>query len=154
MIKEAPTLKKLPLFVGHFDLNDLNIHADSQGRVTGIVDWELSPAPEPFGIALYAIHFLAGEIVDKVFRERPWFKAMERGFWKELIGTAPKPIQEIIMNNLEAVQTSVLIGILFKAMSIEGGNVIIGQASLRALPQLLRYQIPAIRGSRAAYTGS
>jgi hypothetical protein len=86
MIKEAPTLKKLPLFVGHFDLNDLNIHADSQGRVTGIVDWELSPAPEPFGIALYAIHFLAGEIVDKVFPRKTMVQSngawlLERADW-------------------------------------------------------------------------
>jgi hypothetical protein len=150
MIEEAPRLKILPVFLGHYDLNDMNILADREGRVTGVVDWELSTAPQPFGIGLYGIHFLAGEIIDGNFRKRPIFEEMERTFWKALLKAAPGQ-QQIIMDNLGAVQTSVLIGILFRVMTIESDSVIISEALLRALPQLMNYQIPAIRGSRAAY---
>jgi hypothetical protein len=151
MIEEAPKLRSLPLFLGHYDLNDMNVLTDGEGRVTGIVDWELSPGPQPFGIALYCIHFLAGEIIDRKFRERPSFEAMERGFWESLIESAPASIREMILRNLEAVQTAALIGILFRVMAIEGDQVMISPVLLKALPQLMCYQIPMIRGSRTAY---
>jgi hypothetical protein len=151
LIKEAPRLKKLPLFVGHYDLNEMNILADDCGRVTGIVDWELSPAPQPFGIGLYGIHFLAGGINNKIFSERPIYEKMERGFWNALVDAVPEPMREVILSNPEAVQTSVLVGIILRVIAIEGDQVMIGDILLRALPYLMRYQIPAIRGSRAAY---
>ncbi|KAM5430486.1 hypothetical protein McanMca71_007198 [Microsporum canis] len=151
LIEDAPALKTLPLFLGHLDLNEMNILVGESGEITGVVDWELSPHPQPFGIACYCIQFLAGEIVDKVFRERPAFEAMDRGFWEGLIENTPKSIRAVLNSNLQAVQTSVMIGTLFKVMSIEGDQVFISEVTLKALPKLIRYQIPALRGSSKAY---
>ncbi|KAH6681903.1 hypothetical protein B0J14DRAFT_613695 [Halenospora varia] len=139
LIEEAPSLKALPLFLGHLDMNEMNVLV------------ELSPSPQPFGIACYCIQFLAGEIIDKVFRERSAFEAMDRGFWEELTENAPKEIREVLEANWEVAQTSVMIGTLFKVMSVERENVFVSKITLKALPQLMRYWIPALRGSNAAY---
>jgi hypothetical protein len=120
LIEDAPALKSLPLFLGHLDLNEMNVLVGERGEITGVVDWELSPSPQPFGIACYFIQFLAGEIIDRVFRERRASEDMDRGFWERLMEKAPESVRAGLHSNWEAVQTSVMIGTLFKVMAIEG----------------------------------
>lgn len=99
LISEASALKKLPLFLSHFDLNDLNVMVDDDAEVTGIVDWELSPGPQPFGIGCYCIPFLAGEIVNGAFREREAFEVIDRTFWEGLLETVSVEIRELLLAN-------------------------------------------------------
>ncbi|ESZ94402.1 hypothetical protein SBOR_5195 [Sclerotinia borealis F-4128] len=152
LIGEVPSLKKLPLFQGYLVLNVMNVMADEDATMTGIIDWELSP-PRPFGVACSAIHYLAGEIIDGVTRQRSAFEEIDRGFWEELISKTPKVAQTKIMDNPEAVQTAFLLGTIFKAIEVAGDQVFISKMSLHQLPLLLRYRIPAIRGSGFAYSG-
>lgn len=152
LIEEAPALKKLPLFFGHLDINEMNVLVGENAEVTGVIDWELSPPPQPFGVACYCIQFLAGEIIDKVFRQRPEFEAIDRRFWDGLLEDTPAEIRDSLEANWEAVQTAVMIGIIFKVMSIEGGEVFVSKIRLNALPMLMRYRIPALRGSSRAYS--
>ena len=146
LIADATALKKLPSFLGHFDLNEFNLMVGEDSEVTGVVDWELSPGPRPFGIACYCIQFLAGEIVDKYFRERAAFEAMDRAFWEGLLENTPEKIQAVLDSNMEAVQTGVLIGMLFRVMAIEGDNVVVNERFLKSLHKLMSYRIPPIRG--------
>jgi hypothetical protein len=53
-------ISKLPLWVSHYDLNDVNVLIDESCEVTGLIDWELS-TPKPFAVGLGRIHTLAGE---------------------------------------------------------------------------------------------
>lgn len=152
LIEEAPRLRKLPLFYSHFDLNEMNVLAEDSGEITGIVDWEMA-VPQPFGMSCSCIHFLAGEIVSKQFREKDAYEAIERGFWSTLMDSADPTICALLESNLEAVQTSVMIGTLFRIISIEGENIFVGQVALKALPTLMRYKIPALRGSAKPYDG-
>ncbi|TVY31311.1 hypothetical protein LSUB1_G009014, partial [Lachnellula subtilissima] len=73
LIEDAPALKELPLFLGHLDMNEMNILVGEDAEITGVIDWELSPPPQPFGVACYCIQFLAGEIIDKVFSRASCF---------------------------------------------------------------------------------
>ncbi|OBT47911.1 hypothetical protein VE00_01526 [Pseudogymnoascus sp. WSF 3629] len=132
LIEEAPDFKKLPLFFGHLDINEMNVLVGENAEVTGVIDWELSPPPQPFGIACYCIQFLAGEIIDKVFRQRPEFKAIDRGFWAGLLENTPTEIRNSLEANWEAVQTAVMVGTIFKVMSIEGDEVFVSKIRLNA----------------------
>ncbi|KAL5347221.1 hypothetical protein ACLOAV_007530 [Pseudogymnoascus australis] len=152
LIEDAPALKKLPLFFGHLDINEMNVLAGENAEVTGVIDWELSPPPRPFGVACYCIQYLAGEVIDKVSRERPEFEAIDRGFWAGLLEDVPAEIRNSLEVNWEAVQTAVMIGTIFKVMCIEGDEMFVSKISLNALPMFMRYRIPALRGSSKAYS--
>ncbi|KAH8670110.1 hypothetical protein BGZ60DRAFT_563634 [Tricladium varicosporioides] len=54
-------LKVLPLFISHFDLNQVNILIDENYEVSGVVDWELSSLL-PFGMGLAKISLLPNSI--------------------------------------------------------------------------------------------
>ncbi|KAF1345886.1 hypothetical protein BDV97DRAFT_401267 [Delphinella strobiligena] len=75
----AGVLEKLPLFFSHLDLGMMNIMVED-GCVSGIVDWELSPPPLPFGMGLSRIHDLAGQYLNGVHYEREEFRDMEEAF--------------------------------------------------------------------------
>lgn len=151
LIEEAPALKKLPLFLGHLDINGMNVLVGEDAEITGVVDWELSPPPQPFGVACYCIQYLAGEIISKVFRPRTEFEAIDRAFWAGLVENSPAEMRECMEANWEAVQTAVMIGTVFKVFSVEGDEVSVSTISLAALPMLMRYRIPALRGEGRAY---
>jgi hypothetical protein len=136
---EASGLKKLPLFLGHFDLIDLNLLVGDDTEVTVIVDWELSPGPQPFGIGCYCIPFFAGEIIDGVFRDREVFEVIDRAFWEGLLENVSVEIRKLLLANLEAVQTSMLIGMLFRIMPIEGGKVLVNRILLKSVHKLMSY---------------
>ncbi|KAI9801623.1 MAG: hypothetical protein M1825_003302 [Sarcosagium campestre] len=152
LIRSAPQLQSLPLFYTHFDLNGMNILSDKAGQITGVVDWELASV-QPFGIGCGYIHFLAGEIVNKQWQERPAYDAMERGFWASLFEETDVEIRRQLMSNLDAVQTSVLIGTLFRIFGLEGEKIMVAERLLKSLPILAKYRIPALRGSATAYSG-
>ncbi|KFX94060.1 hypothetical protein V490_04539 [Pseudogymnoascus sp. VKM F-3557] len=151
LIENAAALKKLPLFLGHLDINEMNVLVGEDAEITGIIDWELSPSPQPFGVACYCIQFLAGEIIDKVFRPRPSFEAIDRAFWDGLMENAPAEMRDFLEANWEIVQTAVMIGTVFKVFSVEGDEVFVSKIRLDALPMLMRYRVPALRGSGNAY---
>ncbi len=73
-------LKKLPLFISHFDLNNANVLVgDGDDEVTGIIDWEV-PSDLPFGVGLHRIHDMAGYLSQGRFVMRAYFEEAERGF--------------------------------------------------------------------------
>lgn len=152
LIRSAPQLRSLPLFYTHFDLNGMNILSDKAGQITGVVDWEMASV-QPFGIGCGYIHYLAGEIVDKQWQERPAYDAMERGFWDSLFEKTDAKIRRQLMSNLDAVQTSVMIGTLFRIFGLEGEEIMVAERLLKTLPILAKYRIPALRGSATAYSG-
>ncbi|KAI9658972.1 MAG: hypothetical protein M1821_001932 [Bathelium mastoideum] len=145
LIGQLDQLKNLPLFVSHFDLNDVNIMIDSDCKVSGIVDWELS-TPLPFGMGFCRIHTLAGEFSEKKFHMPPEFEDAERGFWQEIWDGIPENIRS--RANPEAIQTAVTLGTLLDAFQLEEGKIgPYNSVVIEALPKLLTYRIPLVRGS-------
>ncbi|KAL1851010.1 hypothetical protein VTK73DRAFT_9561 [Phialemonium thermophilum] len=71
-------LARLPLWVAHYDLNDVNVLVDDKCEVTALIDWELS-APLPFGAGFGRIHTLAGEFTGGEFWMPDEFEVAERG---------------------------------------------------------------------------
>ena len=150
LLKDAHQLEKLPLFLSHLDLNEMNVMVLETGELSGIIDWELSPPPEPFGMGCNRLHTIADEINMGEFSERENFTAMETVFWEEIIGSAPEPIRTTLENNPEAIQTSFMIGTVLDALgdSSEGN---FDMVVIKALPKFLKYRIPALRGDAPPY---
>ncbi|OCL01238.1 hypothetical protein AOQ84DRAFT_393807 [Glonium stellatum] len=152
LLGKLAQLKVLPLFVSHFDLNDVNIMIDDNYEVSGIVDWELS-TPLPFGMGFCRIHTLAGEFSEKKFHMPPEFEDAEKGFWREILDGIPENVRRLFLANPEAVQTAVTLGTLLDAFQLEEGKIgPYNPVVVEALPKLLTYRIPLIRGTGSPYS--
>ncbi|KAI9823665.1 MAG: hypothetical protein M1826_007683 [Phylliscum demangeonii] len=151
LIDDVHLLDPLPLQITHLDLNKMNIMVNEEGEITGLVDWELSPPPQPFGMGCSRILGLAGQYEDGIYSERNEFLEMERGFWEEMVGHAPVAVQPTLRGHPEAVQIGVLIGTVLDVLGT-GTPGKFNQAALRALPKFLTYRIPALRGADPPYT--
>ncbi|KAI2472110.1 hypothetical protein F4781DRAFT_420222 [Annulohypoxylon bovei var. microspora] len=143
-------LKKLPLWVAHYDLNDLNVLIDEDCNVTGLIDWELS-SPRPFGVGFGRIHTLAGEYTGGKFWMPDEFEVAERAFWNELFGGMPTDTRDLLKKQIVLVQDAVILGTLLDCFFLEDGKVGFSQVALKALPKFLTYRIPSIRGDEAPY---
>ncbi|XDG05199.1 hypothetical protein ABKA04_004814 [Annulohypoxylon sp. FPYF3050] len=143
-------LKRLPLWVAHYDLNDLNILIDEDCHVTGLIDWELS-SPLPFGVGFGRIHTLAGEFTGGEFWIPAEFEIAEQAFWIELFNGMPADIRDILKKEMGLVQDAVILGTLLSCFFFEDGKVGFSQVTLKALPKFLTYRIPFVRESEAPY---
>lgn len=139
-------LEPLPIYVSHFDLNDVNILIDEFHQVSGIIDWELS-TPLPFGMGFYRIHTLAGEYFNRKFRLTENYHEAEQGFWEEIWCGISADVRQVCDQNLNGVQVAVALGTLLNAFQVDDkgrlGNH--SKTVMNALPTLLSYQIPMLR---------
>ncbi|KAF5016700.1 hypothetical protein F66182_11534 [Fusarium sp. NRRL 66182] len=142
--------KRLPLWVAHYDLNDLNILIDDDCNVTGLIDWELS-SPLPFGVGFGRIHTLAGEYTSGEFWMPDEFEAAERAFWAEMFDGMPADVRDALKKQMTLVQDAVILGTMLNCFFFEDGRVGFNPVTLKALPKFLTYRIPFIRGSEAPY---
>ncbi|KAI1138079.1 hypothetical protein F5Y05DRAFT_385130 [Hypoxylon sp. FL0543] len=143
-------LAKLPLWVAHYDLNDVNVLIDEDCGVTALIDWELS-TPLPFGVGFGRIHTLAGEYTDGEFWMPEEFEVAERGFWNELFEGMSNDIRNMLEEQINLVQDAVILGTLLDCFFLENGKVGCSQIALKALPKFLTYRIPFIRGIQPPY---
>lgn len=143
-------LKELPLWVAHYDLNDLSILIDEDCHVTGLIDWELS-SPRPFGVGFGRIHTFAGENTGGEFWMPDEFEVAERAFWNELFDGMPADIRDILKKQMVLVQDAVILGTFLNCFFFEDGKVGFSQVALKALPKFLTYRIPFVRGSEGLY---
>ena len=144
-------LSSLPLFISHFDLNAVNILVDEECEVSGIIDWELSSCL-PFGMGLSRIHTLAGEYSEQKFYMPPSFEDAERGFWQEIYKGISAETRRVFDDNVDAVQTAVTLGTLLDAFQLDEGDIgPYNPVVVEALPKLLTYRIPMVRGSDPPY---
>lgn len=151
-VDKLEQLKELPLWVAHYDLNEVDVLIDEDCNVTGLVDWELS-TPLPFGICFGRIHTYAGAYSGGEFCIPEEFEDAERAFWHELFDGMPTEIHRKLKGEMNLVQDAVILGTLLDCFAFENGKVIVGQVAKRALPKLLTYQIPFIRGQGPPYRG-
>ncbi|GAM82982.1 hypothetical protein ANO11243_009680 [Dothideomycetidae sp. 11243] len=142
------SLKRLPLFLSHADLNYMNIMLDDDLQVSGLVDWEFSAAL-PFGMTFAHLSGLIGENIDGRFQITPDYDVVERAFWEEFLLHAPDTIRCLCENQPELVQTSVTLGILLNAFIIDGDKLVYNKVTPNALSIWLTYRIPMVRGANA-----
>jgi hypothetical protein len=146
LLGKLDQLKTLPLFIAHFDLNDVNIMVDENCEVSGLIDWELS-TPLPFGMGFSRIHTLAGEYNERKFYMPPEFEEAERGFWQEIWAGISEKVRDHVNANLEAVQTAVMLGTLLDAFQLDEGKIgPFNPVVIEALPKFFTYRIPFLRG--------
>lgn len=143
-------LKKLPLWVAHYDLNEVNVLIDEECNITGLIDWELS-TPLPFGVNFGRIHTYGGEYTGGEFLVPDEFEDAERAFWNELFDGMPAETRDSLKKQVDLVQDAVILGTLLDCLSFEQGRVIVGPVSKKALPKLLTYRVPFVRGSAPPY---
>ena len=145
-------LKELPLWVAHYDLNEVNVLIDEDCHVTGLIDWELS-APLPFGVGFGRIHTIAGEYTGGEFWMPDEFEIAERAFWNGLFDGMPTAIRATLKAQMDLVQDAVILGTLLDCFYLEDGKLgsSFNPVTLKALPKFLTYRIPFVRGSEAPY---
>ncbi|KAI1453991.1 hypothetical protein F4805DRAFT_441193 [Annulohypoxylon moriforme] len=151
-VNNLDELAKLPLWVAHYDLNDVNVLIDENCEVTALIDWELS-TPLPFGVGFGRIHTIAGEYTGGEFWMPDEFEVAERGFWKEMFDGMPENVRNMLETHINLVQDAVILGTLLDCFFLEGGNgkVDFSRIALKALPKFLTYRIPFIRGDEPLY---
>ncbi|RDW93008.1 uncharacterized protein DSM5745_00330 [Aspergillus mulundensis] len=151
MADKLDELKKFPLWIAHYDLNDVNILIDDDCNVTGLVDWELS-TPLPFGAGLGRIHTIAGEYHDGEFWMPDEFEDAERAFWNGLFDGMDINVREMLEKNIDLVQDAVQLGTLLDCFFFLDGKVGFSPVSLKAFPKFLTYRIPFVRGDEGPYS--
>jgi len=152
MLQRIDQLKVLPLFLSHFDLNEVNILVDDECNVSGIIDWELANIL-PFGMGFSRIHTLAGEFSEGKFYMPPEFEDAERGFWQEIFAGVPINIRKVVEANLELINFAVKLGMLLNAFQLDDGGKSVGvnPVVVEVLPKFLSYRIPQLRGPGPPY---
>ncbi|KIH91023.1 hypothetical protein SPBR_01883 [Sporothrix brasiliensis 5110] len=146
-------LEQLPLWIAHYDLNDVNVLIDAETfEVTALIDWELSH-PLPLGIGFGRVHTLAGEYTGGEFWMPPEFETAETAFWGTLIAGIPDvAVKTQVAAQMALVQDAVLLGTLLSTFYFEDGKVGAAQVPLKALPKFLTYRIPPLRGNEPPYS--
>lgn len=148
--KRLDEFAQLPLWVAHYDLNDVNVLIDEKCEVTALVDWELS-TPLPFGAGFGRIHTIAGEYTGGEFWMPEEFEVAERGFWTELFDGMPEHIRTMLEKRIDLVQDIVMLATLLSCFFFEDGKVGVGEVTLKALPKFMTYRIPFVRGQEQPY---
>ncbi|KAI0517354.1 hypothetical protein F5B22DRAFT_119286 [Xylaria bambusicola] len=148
--KRLDEFAQLPLWVAHYDLNDVNVLIDEKCEVTALIDWELS-TPLPFGAGFGRIHTIAGEYTGGEFWMPEEFEVAERGFWTELFDGMPEHIRTMLEKSIDLVQDVVILATLLSCFFFEDGKVGVGQVTLKALPKFMTYRIPFVRGQEQPY---
>ena len=143
-------LAKLPLWVAHCDLNEVNVLIDDDCNVSGLVDWEMF-TPLPFGVGFGRIHTIAGEYKGGEFWMPDEFEVAGRAFWSELFDGMPADTAASLKKQSTLVQDAVILGILSDCFFLEAGTVGCSHITLKALSKLLTYRIPLARGDDAPY---
>jgi hypothetical protein len=141
----------LPLWVAHYDLNEVNVMIDEECEVTGLIDWELSGL-KPFGVGFGRIHTIAGEYTGGEFWMPDEFEEAEKGFWLEMFDAMPQDVRKGLEEKMDLVQDAVLLGTLLDCFVWEDGKVMCGPVSMKALPKFVTYRIPFVRGDAPPYT--
>lgn len=121
-LSKLDEISKLPLWVSHYDLNEVNVLIDESCEVTGLIDWELS-TPKPFAVGLGRIHTLAGEYTGGEFWMPDEFEAAERAFWKELFDGMSQKTRGMLEKNINLVQDAIILGTLLSIFFWEDGKV-------------------------------
>ncbi|KAI1403312.1 hypothetical protein F4819DRAFT_231143 [Hypoxylon fuscum] len=148
--KRLDEFAQLPLWVAHYDLNEVNVLIDGNCEITSLIDWELS-TPLPFGAGFGRIHTIAGEYTGGEFWMPDEFEVAERGFWTELFGGMPEHIRTMLEKRIDLVQDAVILATLLNCFFLEDGKVGVGQVTLKALPKFITYRIPFVRGQDQPY---
>lgn len=149
-VDKLDELAQLPLWVAHYDLNDVNVLIGESCEVTALIDWELS-SPLPFGAGFGRIHTLAGEYTGGEFWMPDEFEVAERGFWEDLFDGMPVNVRDVLEKWVGLVQNAVILGTLLDCFFLDSGRVGCSQIALKALPKFLTYRIPQVRGPEKPY---
>ncbi|KAB8356554.1 hypothetical protein FH972_024136 [Carpinus fangiana] len=156
-VASAPAFKLLPLWISHFDLNEMNVLIDEEYNVSGVVDWELS-RDLPFGTGL---HRICDTIVGRNSKNRLIFPAgadkAEAAFWAAIWKEMPAAARRSIDRNLESFAAAMNIGsLLFACLDAsDTAQPLVFQepsaARLGFLEAVLTYRPPQTRGEAAPF---
>ncbi|GAM89463.1 hypothetical protein ANO11243_075010 [Dothideomycetidae sp. 11243] len=146
LFDKLDSLKALPLFLSHCDLNAMNIMVENDRlQVSGLIDWEYS-TPLPFGVGLARILTLIGEFRYGEFHMEDDFEDVERTFWDLLLAKVPESTRTLCLERPELLQTAMTLGTLFDTFQLYEGKLgLYNPVAVRALPKLLSYRVPLIR---------
>jgi Phosphotransferase enzyme family len=77
-------LSQVPIVLTHVDLNTLNVLSDSEGYITGIVDWT-EAENQPFGMSLFAVETFLGGLTSSEYGYRSGHLELREHFWESVL---------------------------------------------------------------------
>lgn len=160
LILSAPRLKPLPLWISHFDLNEVNVLVNEEHNVSGIVDWELS-RDLPFGMGFHRVcDTMVGEDVQGKLELPPAHDLIEAAFWQAVWDNMPRESLLAVENNQEGFQAAINIGSLFFAFLSEDPSTrepkvrLPSDREMGFLEAVLTYRPPLTRGKDTPFAAS
>jgi hypothetical protein len=100
ILAKLSDIESLPWILTHGDIVAANIMVDpSSGSLTGLVDWAEAERL-PFGICLYGLEEILGEMTEDGFRYYPDAEHLRATFWLELCNMIPKLQQEHVVESV------------------------------------------------------
>jgi len=112
-------LAELPVVLVHDDLGSLNILADNDGNVTGILDWNGSQYL-PLGWNLYGVDEFFGYMRVDGWVDRKEKEELEKVFWDAFWEKAPLPLCEKREKVQFAITIAKGIGLLWRNVGPDG----------------------------------
>lgn len=107
LLRQLPVIESLPWVLTHGDLVASNILLDmSSGHLSGLVDWAEAEIL-PFGVCLYGLEELLGEMTPKGFSYCPNANSIRDLFWTCLLKKVPE-----LQYHLTAVSLARDLGVL------------------------------------------
>jgi hypothetical protein len=114
LLDKVDDLRKLPVALAHWDLNQMNIMVSDDGNVVGVLDWE-ETYWMPFGMNTCIISELAAFNQRGVLHKRDCSDEMEEAFWRSLFLSAPLHVRSM----LKEIQLAKDIGLIIRTF-VEG----------------------------------
>jgi hypothetical protein len=102
-------LKPLPLVFTHGDINGLNILANGDGEISGVIDWEES-SWKPLGFCLYGLRTFLENAGD----EKALLGELKRVFDETLWEALPAPLGSKRMELQKCITGAHIIGIFYR----------------------------------------
>lgn len=110
ILKNIHRIEGLPWVLTHGDIVSGNIMVDVfTGKLTGLVDWAEAEPRLPFGICLYGLEEILGEMTVNGFQYYPDGAQLRNHFWAELADNIPDLRQSYM---LESVKLARDLGVL------------------------------------------
>jgi hypothetical protein len=134
----AGVLDDLPLAISNDDISPTNLMVSSQGRVTGLVDWEYV-CRLPVGYETRAVFWLMGTGTDEGYVLHDNASLIAESFWTAFSASLPDDIPK----QRVAIQFAMKIGAALST-SIAGTY---NRGHFMSLQDMLAYEIPSLHGA-------
>ncbi|ORY69775.1 uncharacterized protein BCR38DRAFT_332638 [Pseudomassariella vexata] len=122
LLRELPKIEEMPWIVSHGDFIPANVLVcPESGKLLGLLDWAEAEYL-PFGISLYGLEELLGEVKNGCFEYFSEAKSLRKLFWSEILSMIPQLCTDA--DKLKIVRSAQIFGIfLWHGIAFDDGKL-------------------------------